>query len=165
MKKIDVSTPRYPNVFAIVDDEDFIYLNEWNWNINSRGYAVRKFRNNERRVQRYMHRDILKPSTSQDVDHINGEKLDNRRENIRACSHTENMRNSKKPKSGLTSMFKGVIAYKGGKNKFRAVIRANGKAKHLGLFENECDAARAYNMAASKYYGEFALLNKIEERA
>ena len=96
------------------------------------------------------------------VDHINRDKLDNRRENLRLCNMTESNRNRGpihfKHSSSITSKYKGVHW---SKNKWRATIEVNGKKIYLGFFDNEQDAAIAYNEAAKKYFGDYAYLNEI----
>jgi hypothetical protein len=88
----------------------------------------------------------------QDVDHINGNKSDNRPHNLRECSRTENLRNrSKVGKSGVV----GVCRFNQN-GKWRAYIKVNGKQKHLGYFEKKADAVAARNIAALEYYGEYA---------
>lgn len=98
------------------------------------------------------------------VDHKNHNTLDNRRSNLRICTLSENMRsrrkyNRKEVISGDRSKYKGVRIdgiY------ISAVIRVNGRRIHLGTFPTEKLAALAYNEAAKKYHGEFAVLNKID---
>lgn len=108
-----------------------------------------------------MHRVILDAPADMCVDHINGNPLDNRRENLRLCTRAENNRAKHRVKSGKTSRYKGVYLMKK-TGKWIAGVRAHGKYKRLGSFENEADAARAYNEAAKQYYGEFAVLNVID---
>lgn len=88
------------------------------------------------------------------VDHINGNKLDNRKSNLRICTDAENARNSSK-KSGN---FKGV-QWRSDKHKFRARIMDNGKEIFIGYFTNEIEAAKAYDTKAKELFGEFARLN------
>jgi len=90
------------------------------------------------------------------VDHINGDKLDNRIENLRECSHQDNMRNRKK-KLGKT-LSKGVYKHH---NKYKAMIRSDGVEHYLGLFNSEREAAQAYNTAAERLHGDFAKLNDL----
>ena len=89
------------------------------------------------------------------VDHINRNTLDNRRENLRACTRNESNQNRKG--GGKASPYKGV--HRSSVNRWGAVIRANGRNTWLGTFVNEEDAARAYDRAALEAYGEFAYLN------
>ena len=101
---------------------------------------------------------IMNAQKGQEVDHRDHNTLDNRRENIRICTHAENMMNRQK---GSGSKPKGVSEFKR-TEKLRARIKVKGKDIHLGYFDNEDDAALAYNVAALKYHGEFACLNIIE---
>jgi len=151
---------------AIVDDEDFEYLNQWKWHCKINGnnfYAVRsiKYTNGKYDKKIVMHRFLLNVSNSRlHVDHVNNDSLDNRKINLRICTHDENLRN-RKINLNNTSGYKGVYWHKIGK-KWTSVIGINKKIIYLGLFINPIDAARAYNAAALKYHGEFANLNKID---
>ena len=93
------------------------------------------------------------------IDHINGDPKDNRWINLRAATNTQNSRNSRKPKNN-TSGYKGV-SFISRLNKYRATIMVNRKHIYLGLFVDPKEAALAYNNAAIKYFGEFALLNDL----
>ncbi len=156
MKRIDISTPKHPATFVLVDDADFDCLNQWKWCRNTRGYAVRRDSVSGRVV--LMHREILSPPAGVLVDHINGDPLDNQRENMRLCTHAENIRNCKKHRNGATSRFKGVSWNKRDKS-FQVSIMFQRKAMNLGSYKSEEDAARAYEAAAHKYHGEFARTN------
>lgn len=92
------------------------------------------------------------------ADHINGDKLDNRRTNLRLATRSQNEANKVKGRRGA-SKYKGVTRARG---RWKATIMVNGKNKHLGVFDNEVDAALAYNEAALDNYGEYAKLNVIE---
>ncbi len=121
-------------------------------------YAHRTVRKNGDRWSQYMHRLIMGVDDPKIiVDHINGNGLDNRRENLRTCSKAENQWNQFTIRSG-TSRFKGVWWHKG-QRKWKAAIRVNGRRKHLGTFESEIEAALAYDQAAIKMFGEFAKPN------
>ncbi len=109
----------------------------------------------------YMHHVIL-GSTNQ-VDHINGNGLDNRRENLRLVTNAQNQMNKKKWRNKCSSKHKGVaFRAKGRAKSWYAYINLNGKQTSLGYFDSEISAAHAYNKAASKHFGEFARLNKLD---
>lgn len=92
------------------------------------------------------------------IDHKDRNPLNNCKDNLRICNFSTNGINKTKQKGKYTSQYKGVHA---DKNKWRAAIYINNRRKSLGHFENEIDAAKAYNDAALKYFGEFAVLNTI----
>lgn len=158
------SIPLTKNVSAIVDAEDFDWLNQWTWTAfdGRRGkyYAARykKVAGVSRCI--YMHRLIMKEPAGLLVDHANGNTLDNRRQNLRVCSKRQNQRNMCKPRHGKSSRFKGVTWDKN-KRKWMAKIKLLGTTRTLGRFHDEKEAAIAYNVAATKYFGEFARLNVI----
>lgn len=153
---------------AIVDDEDYerVAQHKWQANIFPRAdgslnvYAQRGVRKSDgcKSVQR-LHRFILDAPAGMDIDHINGNSLDNRRSNLRVCTRSENMCNQR-PRACGSSAFKGVSWFKRDA-KWRAQIRIDGKTINLGCFTSEIDAARAYDAAATKNYGEFARTNGL----
>lgn len=91
------------------------------------------------------------------VDHVNGHGMDNRRENLRPVTQTQNNANSRK-RNDTSSAYKGVC-WKYDKRKWKAYIFADGRQRHIGYFANEADAARAYDMAAIRTFGEYARPN------
>lgn len=105
---------------------------------------------------KYLHRVILSPSDDTDVDHRNGNGLDNRRSNLRVCTESQDLGNSKLRKDN-TSGYKGVHFFHG---RWRARIAINGKRISLGMFSDPWEAAQAYNIAALTQWGEFARLNE-----
>lgn len=111
----------------------------------------------------FLHRLIMNPQKGMEVDHMDGNGLNNSRQNLRICSREENGRN-RKLSSLNTSGFHGVCFTKTEKRRKRwlAVIRAKGKKITLGRFHTKEEAAFVYNQAAKKYHGEFATLNKLE---
>ncbi len=162
MKLIDISTPKYPNTFAMVDDEDFDFLNQWKWHphkSNTQVYARRLHRKSDARpsIGIVMHRQIMGFHGDKVIDHINRNSLDNRRENLRFCTIRQNAQNSKNKN---TKLFRGLTWSKKMK-RFVARIRVNGKHIDLGGFVNPVDAAKAYNEAAKIHHGEFASLNRL----
>lgn len=153
VKKIELSQ----EFFALVDDEDFERVSQFNWHVRitkNAKYAVTNM--NKTTVQ--MHRFIMNCPKDKMVDHENRNGLDNRKSNLRICSRSENLMNSKKPSGLLTSKYKGVNRV--GK-KWRAEIRKNRKGYYLGTFETEIEAAKAYNKKAKELFGEFAKLNEV----
>lgn len=160
---------------ALVDDEDFEYINQFKWFAHKGGntfYADRHQWIDGKDTTVKMHRVIigLKPSDKLHVDHINHNGLDNRKENLRVCTFHNNIKNKQSVK-GSTSKFKGVSTetkkyfnktnqeWRMSSLKYKARICVDYKQIFLGSFSSEIDAAKAYNEAAEKYFGEFAYLN------
>jgi len=104
-----------------------------------------------------MHRIILGVTDDAQVDHIDGDCTNNKRDNLRICDNVENCRNRRK-RSGSFSPFKGV-GWKKTTRRWYAAIKAEGRSIHLGYFGSEDAAARAYDKAALQHFGEFARLN------
>lgn len=172
MKHIELTK----NKIAVIDDEDYklISLNQW---YEDKNYAVRVItiqKSNKikgiksKRERIYMHTVILenklgrKLKKEEEVDHINGNGLDNRRCNLRPCTHSQNQANGVKYKTynhqKTTSKYKGV-SWRKDCSKWHARIRYQKKLIHLGHFNDEIRAAEVYDEAAKKYFGEFARIN------
>lgn len=153
MKKIELSQ----GFFATVEDADFEMLSRhtWCW---SNGYAMSRINGHNES----MHRVLMRPLQGEYVDHINGDGIDNRRENLRLCTKRQNHLNSQKCRTKKTSQFKGVHFRKDVKL-WRASIKVNYKNIHLGYFKDEADAAKAYNEAAKIHFGEFARPNAVKD--
>lgn len=148
-------------LYAIVDDEDFEMLNQYKWHSNV-GYAARTIKANPKKTV-LMHRFIINAPKGTCVDHINTNKLDNRKANLRLADKSKNSMN-RVVSNYSTTGFKGVHfykAYKKYKKPYQAYITANKKRINLGYFETAVDAAKAYNEAALIYHGEFARLNDV----
>lgn len=142
---------------AIVDDADFEELSKYKWQAHrtrNRWYATRTF--GKRFVK--MHRFLLSAAKGIKVDHIDGDGLNNRRDNLRECSNAENCRAFRKKWSGSTSCFRGVSRHKASSS-WVAQLCKNGLVFHLGCFQNEEDAARAYDVKARELFGEYASPN------
>ena len=109
----------------------------------------------------YLHRLVMRARKGQTVDHINHNTLDNRKENLRICSHAENTRNRKGKNKNNTSGLKGVFWIKSA-SLWRAQIKVDKVIKYLGYYKNALDAARAYDDAAKKFHGAFASFSGVE---
>lgn len=143
---------------ALVDATDYEWLSQWNWfawwaPTSHSFYAMRGSEPDRKRI--FMHKEIYQTTPGTEVDHKNGDTLDNRRCNLRSSNHAQNQQNAKK-QSGRSSHFKGVTAWDG---RWRARITVARQIIHLGSFGSAKDAAVAYDEAAKKYFGEFARLN------
>lgn len=157
MKKIKL-TKGYE---AFVDDSDYDELSKHKWHVseNSRNaYAIRTihFPGGKKKTVR-MHRQIMGASPDLEIDHIDHNGLNNQRRNLRECNNIQNQMN--RVKVFGKSIFKGVTIKPNKKNYASASIRVNKKLLHLGYFDNEESAARAYDKAAYMYFGEYANLN------
>jgi hypothetical protein len=150
--------------WTILDAEDYYRLNNFKWFLTGRlhkFYAARTIKIDGRTKITRMHRDIMNPPDNLVVDHINSDGLDNRRQNLRLATKSQNGCNSRKRKN-TSSIYIGVHLRKK-QNLWETDIRHNGKRIWLGSFKNEIDAARARDRAAIKYHGEFARLNFARE--
>lgn len=142
---------------AIVDDCDYLRLNRWSWCFHPDGYAIRTIYENGKKTVR-MHQELFEyVPAGCEIDHIDGNGLNNRRENLRIVTHQQNTFNQK-PHQGSTSIYKGV-SYCTAKKKWRAQIMLNGSKYHLGFYEHEREAAKAYDAGAIILFGEHAWLN------
>jgi hypothetical protein len=160
--------PLTQGMVALVDDEDFERLSQYKWYAWKSGNAFYATRNITLRKgvqgQMKMHREILNLTDRKIYcDHINHNGLDNQKHNLRACTSSENQMNTIS-KTGV-SQYKGVCWYKQGET-WAAQIMIHRKRIHLGCYDSEEDAAKAYDEAAKLYFGEFACLNfnKKEEQ-
>lgn len=142
---------------TLVDDEDFESLSKHRWHAIEKDTGV--YAANEKKT--YMHRFLLSVSDSKvRVDHRDGNGLNNRRYNLRIATHAQNGRNQKKHKDNQSG-YKGVNWES---KAWRARIVVNRKSIHLGRYTNALEAAKAYDVAAVKYHGEFASLNFPQEK-
>jgi hypothetical protein len=151
--------PLTKGLFAIVDAADYERVSQHKWcatGSGERAYACRSVKG------KYlsMHRFLLNPPKGKVVDHADGNRLNNRMSNLRACTQQQNLYNSR-PK-GRSSRYKGVCRDKD-KKKWVVYVRHKGKDHYIGRFDAEIDAARAYDRKAFEVFGEYAWLNFPEE--
>ena len=149
--------------FAVVSPEDYQRLNKFKWYVQtnaSTSYAVRYVRVgiSKKYALVWMHREVVPAPKGMFVDHINHIGLDNRRTNLRLATRRQNMYNRRKLRKNTTSLFKGVY-WRSDTKCWRANITVDGKRIRLGQFNSQIDAAKAYDDAARKHHGQFAVLN------
>ena len=154
MKKIALSR----GLSAVVDDQEYATLSQYKWSVLSSGnrkvYAVSSI--NGKHI--LMHRFILGLSDrNSHADHIDGDGLNNQRENLRICTNAENLRNRGRNKKNASG-FKGVYKWSN-RDKWAAKIMLSRKSYHLGTFGSPEEAARAYDRAAREHHGSFAFQN------
>lgn len=139
---------------ALVDDSDYEWLSKFKWRYNSAGYAARHspWENGTRKTI-YMHVLIGNGRPGFEVDHINHDKLDNRRSNLRVCTKKDNSHNRPIGRNN-TSGYKGVFS---NKNRKRWLVYI--KNQYVGCFDDKIEAAKAYDAKARELYGEFACTN------
>lgn len=135
---------------VIIDEDFFGKATLDKWRISSWGYVVNG-------KGKYLHRIVMEAKEGEQIDHINRNKLDNRKENLRVCSCSENQWNRDKTRSN-SSGFKGVSFHKKA-NKWQVYIRIKNIPKYIGIFPDKVSAAKAYDNEAKKLYGKFAFLN------
>lgn len=153
MKEIQLTR----GLVALIDDEDYELVSQYNWHArrgNNTFYATVK-----NSIHIHMHRLILGLDKNDlEVDHIDGNGLNNQRSNLRKATSTQNKVNRPKVHIGSSSQYKGVCWDKN-RNKWQANITVDYKLKYLGRFNSEEEAARAYDKAASELHGEYSILN------
>ena len=156
---------------ALVDDEDYEELSKYRWvsykrKHNGLYHAGRKIYKNGDVTTIWMHREIMCPPVGLEIDHKDGNGLNNQRSNLRFATKIQNQQNRRKAgyRNGkpTASKYKGVW-FRAGRGTWAAEIRINKKKKYLGAYNSEAVAAKIYNDAATKYFGEFACLNEITD--
>lgn len=152
----DYEVPLTRNKVAVISSEDYDVVSKHNWSCNKRGYAETRF--NNKLV--LLHRLIMTPQKEDIIDHKDGDKLNNRRENLRVTNKSGNAANSS-PQLNSASKYKGVTWDKS-RGKWLAKIKKDGVTFNLGRFHTESLAAEAYNIKAVELFGGMARTNNIK---
>ena len=150
---------------TLVDDKDYEELSKYKWHARLNGrvwYALHSRRENGKVHKILMHRLIMAAPQGLQVDHIDGDGLNNQRRNLRLVNSSQNQWNRTNKRRDTSSQFKGVTFHKSS-GLWEARIRVYGIRRELGYFNDEVDAARAYNDAARELFGEFAALNLLQD--
>ena len=149
--------------FSVVDKEDYVWLSKWKWSTNG-GYACRRrySKTKSKLVTVYMATEIMKYNNiwqnGKEIDHINCDKLDNRKCNLRMVTRYQNQLN-KPIRKDSGSGYKGVYFTSNKTNPWMAYIYVEGKRVYLGYHKTDISAAKEYDKASEKYHGEFGRLN------
>ena len=146
--------PLTRGLVSIIDAADAHHADGYNWYASGDGYASRKLWIGNGQKLILLHRLIIGAQDGLYVDHVNGDRLDNRRSNLREATNSQNQANARK-RSNCGSAFKGVT-WNEARGRWQAQIKRGGLNRYLGLFETEQAAHEAYVAAASIVHGEFA---------
>lgn len=159
-----VNSPKFGLLKTGIDRDEADKVAEHCWYVTKKKDIDRVYFQTEiidgtgKRTTKSLHRFIMNASKGTEVDHIDpSNTLDNRKSNLRICTNRQNQMNKRPQKNG-SSPYKGV-SWKKEQSKWSSRIQANGKLRHLGYFLSELEAARAYDAAALRYFGEFAYPN------
>jgi len=148
--------PLARGLVALIDEADAPLLLQWKWHIAGPGYASTRMVTGGRRRQVYMHRLLLDAQPGQIVDHIDGNRLNNTRANLRLVTRSQNQWNRRRQHN--RSGYKGVSWHRR-KQKWYARIQVFGTRRFLGYFDTAQEAAVAYDAAAASLHGEYARHN------
>lgn len=142
---------------AKVDDAVFRWASQFRWSVSPAKHTYYAYRKRERKNV-YLHREILGNPEGREVDHVDGDGLNNQRENLRVVTHAGNAMARQSHRSGKTSVFRGVRFHQPSR-KWTAQIKVDGANRWLGGFDREEEAARRYDEAALHYFGSLASPN------
>lgn len=149
------------NIEVLIDDEDYNLISQYSWYLHKNKSGNKYARTchktiNYKSYHIYMHHMILGKRQGFEEDHINGNGLDNRRQNLRFVTRSQNNMNRIKRRG--TSNYKGVF-WSTQADKWQSRIRKDNRLYHIGFFLSETDAAIAYDNKAKELFGEYAVLN------
>lgn len=163
MKVLIINSLKHGKFNVLYDDDDHELICKHTWTLNFKSqnqkYVYTTFRTNGIVQQLKMHHLICPISNNLVVDHIDGNGLNNRRDNLRLATQRQNICNKSIQRNNTTG-YKGVHFHKKAK-KYTVSFKINGRSLYGGIFVNIIEAAKRYNELAIKYYGEFAKLNPI----
>lgn len=151
IKKIPLGGKAGEGKYAIVDKEDYAELRKFNWHITGAGYAAYSRKVNGKTVVHLMHREILGNLAAEHTDHINRDRLDNRKENLKPCTASENAANNR-VRSDSSTGHKGIYWMKK-KNLYRATTTKNGVIHYIGKFKKLDDAVFAHRIKFKEIHG------------
>jgi hypothetical protein len=144
-------------LYAQVDDEDFERLSKFKW-YERNGYAFRYIYISEGKGRtEYMHRNVMKPEGKLRVDHIDHDRLNNQKVNLRSITHAQNLANHERSSGRGTSRFFGVAKHRVNKKGQAFIVQCG--TNYVGIFYDEIEGAKAYDAKAVELYGECATLN------
>lgn len=155
MRRIALSGAKGIGLYVLVDELDYCYLFKHKWFLHSGGYAVRNDGQGKNRKVVFMHREVSKARAGQLIDHVNGNRLDNRRLNLRTCTSTENTRHRTRLAANNNSGFNGVY-WSSSNKRWTAQITIGRKTYYLGVFKNKADAIAVRRRASSSNFGKFS---------
>jgi hypothetical protein len=169
--ELELSGPRGEGVAALIDADMFDELERYSWNLANNGYVFcrTRRRGQKSKVGIYLHRLVMRAQPGDRVDHRDGNPLNNVRANLRFCSQSQNCHNIVHSANQKRGGYKGVN-WRKAREKWQVQIRAgevgpDGRRRqvYLGQFDDPVEAARAYDVAARQFFGEFAALNFPDE--
>lgn len=144
--------------YFLMENTDYLDIyKKRKWTVDANGY-LRSIQTKTDKAKMF-HVLVMNPPTGMVVDHISGDKRDNRRRSLRICSNAQNCRNQRR-RSNNTSGYKGVSWHKGA-GKWQVHIKFDYQSRYLGLYKTVEEAARAYNVAAAAMFEEYAKLNPL----
>lgn len=167
MKKLDVSTKKHPRTFCLLDDDDYEWARYFKWSAEQARNTIyvvrRKIKGKNSRTLR-LHREVMRARGHEEIDHKDGNGLNNIKKNLRLCSCIQNQQNRIKRGTGKCgSKYKGVFYRKrrsdGKKGRCFAYITIDKARFNLGTFDTDIEAAKEYDSKALYYFKEFARLN------
>lgn len=161
-----IKTKKHGEFVVLIDAIDYPLISQHKWYIQINDgrktpvVGTKISTDDGKKTTVKMHRLIMDAPSGTQIDHVNGNGLDNRRTNLRYCTGSENCANRRVLRTNKTSKYRGVYFAKA-HNTFVASIKKNGKNIKLGTFKNELDAARVYDKAALEIFGQFAITNQV----